>query len=774
MKYLAEARGKSGQLINFTFLKKRKWVTGILLAVIFVFMIFLALRLIPFAGLKTFLNRQNSTRFYDKNGTLLSIMPLKDGLYREYYPLKEIPESIQEIFIEAEDKNFYHHPGIDISSIIRAAYQNKTKGKIVSGASTITMQLVRLIHPRNPKAPITLSVKLKEAIEAVQLETKLSKSKILELYLNSIPFGFQAEGVGSAARIFFGKNLKNLNQEQIYALSIVPRRPQQYNPLKHPEASYSAAMDIGEKNNFSDTKQDWLTALKKTNTTALNCPCPHFINYIIQEYSNHSVRIPDTLELSIDATLNALISEEILQNLEKYKNARIENGAAFVINNHTGQIEAWVGNGDFYDSKSGQIDGVLVNNQAGSSMKPFLYALALESGFKPTTVLPDIPMDFGSEHIYVPFNFNNQYNGPQRLRVCLASSLNIPAVYTLYRIGLDSYYDKLISIGFDSLIGKRQNLGLSLALGSGEVSLYELVRAFSLFPRDGTLPQISWFKNLRDPESKIFKTKKKYAGYEPDTTRIICNMLSDKQARSLGFGFANVFDTEYPAIFKTGTSNQFQDIVALGATTGYTAGVWMGNFNGDTVIHKTGSSIPAGVVRAALDYLTNKYPDSAQKFKAPEGYIKQKICTLSGMKAGPYCPSTTYEYIRKDTPPEDNPVCDWHTKDSGRIHIIYPSEYQHWGGNKNYNGTFQTQQGKIRFLYPTDGAVFIYDHSLPENVQELCIEAIGSDSAELFVDEKSFGSKKGRLLWIIKLTKGEHTLKIQNENSQNRIKILVK
>jgi len=748
--------------------KTPRWVKTALLILATLFAIRAALFLIPYKNLKTFTSKQNSTRFYDRNGVLLQVLPLEQGLRREYLPLKEIPVSVQQSFIQAEDKNFYIHPGVDFISIVRAAAQNKKQGRIVSGASTITMQLVRLINPREKNQLVTLKIKFLEMCSAIHLDAKLSKKKILELYLNNVPFGFQTEGVASASRTFYGTEVASLSEEQIKELSQIPRRPSEYAPEKK-----------------------YVYAQK----------CPHFINYVTSQYKNKNEILPNSLRLSIDSELVANIENSIQQKLNDYKNARIQNGSAFVINNHTGEIFAWVGNGNFYDEHGGQIDGVLVRNQPGSSMKPFLYAEALdltiakpsEYNFYPTTILPDIPQDFGSSKVYVPLNFNNRYNGPVRFRVALASSLNIPAVYLLYNIGVTQYMSLLSELGFSSLDGERGSTGLSIALGSSEVTLYEMVHAFSVFPNDGNLLNINFLaddidkkysddnknkvKIISSAEKLFYKNntiQKKV--YSSDASRIICDMLSDSSARSLGFGHANVFETKYPCMFKTGTSNQFQNIIALGATTEFTAGVWLGNFEGETVIKQTGSSIPASIVRQILDYLTEQF--GAGNFKQPAGFEKQEVCTLSGLSPTDVCPSTTKEYVKKtiDGKRGELKKCDYHYKNNSQVQIRYPSEYQHWASGKNMAGTISSDETEINFLYPKDGAEFVFDPTVPQNVQSLRVQAYGgvSSSAELFVDDISFGIKKSTLFWNVPLAKGSHLLRIECGGEEKTISYTVR
>ena len=226
-------------------------IIKILVVILCIFItIFAILRFSPYKDYEQFIKRQNSSRFYDKNNKLIYVLPLTDGIYREYYSLEEIPTELQKIFIFAEDQNFYKHPGFNIASIFRAAKQNIQENKTVSGASTITMQLARIISPRKPGKKITITTKLKEVFNAIRIECRISKKKILELYLNSLPFGNQIEGIGSASRFFYNKNLNELNTSQMLMLSVVPRRPSFYSPINDPKKSYERAMEIGRKINF--------------------------------------------------------------------------------------------------------------------------------------------------------------------------------------------------------------------------------------------------------------------------------------------------------------------------------------------------------------------------------------------------------------------------------------------------------------------------------------------------------------------------------------------
>ena len=696
---------------------------------LFVLLLYCVLKIIPSPTLNAFMQRENSTRFYDRNGVLLQVRPLQDGLRREYYSLEELPEELVSAFVEAEDKNFYHHCGVDFISILRALMQNKKAGRIVSGASTITMQLVRIVYPR--KSSVSIGTKVQEMFCSFFIEVKLSKKKILELYLNSVPFGFQAEGVGSASRTFFGCTPDKLSLDEIKVLSVIPRRPALYAPEK--SFSYPSL-------------------------------CPHFINYIVQCYKAEKKHLPNKMVLSIDSNMVHGTEKLIQKKLEEYKVARIHNGAACAMNNKTGELFLWVGNASFYDDEhNGQVDGVLALNQPGSSMKPFLYAMALENGFSATDVLPDIPQDFGGEGVYIPFNFNNKYNGPVRMRVALASSLNVPAVYLLYNMGVQNYIDVLIRLGFRSLQSQRTTLGLSLALGGGEVSLLEMVHAFSVFPNDGWLVETSVEKTLAQ-NVLTAKSSAKQKVFESDTARIMCDILSDSAARELGFGHGSVFKTKYPSIFKTGTSNQFQNIIAVGATTEFTVGVWFGNFGGNTVVGETGSSIPAKIVRDILDELTNAY--GAGKFAKPSGYEKVSVCSLSGLRPSHDCPSVTEEFVsiadKASARMEKKKECDWHYREGNKIKIRYPSEYQHWANSRNMFGNAHVDGAMLEITFPRNNASFVYDGSLPATVQMLSVKAVGGvqSRAELYVDGVSYGIASDVFSWNVPLAVGRHDLTV--------------
>lgn len=710
---------------------------SIIVTVLIFFFLFLPpviLRLTPFPELTDFCAQEYSCRVYDRHGLLIQVTPIKGGGRREFTPIKQIPKALQKSFIQEEDSRFYFHHGVDWLSIFRALIQNKKANKTVSGASTITMQLAKAV---NKDKSHTIRRKLKDAFYAYRIEAKLSKKEILELYLNSIYFGKNSYGVTSAARSYFGCNLENLSPGQIQVLSILPRNPAYYNPLAHSKR-------------FLNFSQEAYEAASQARSYNYPYKLPHFVNYLMSsqtsEYELHT-----SLDLEISEMAQGFLRDALAQSHAD----RITNGALLLIDNEDGSVISWLGNGDFFDEEnSGQIDGVLTKNQPGSSMKPFLYALAIEENLLgPSTVLADIPSEFGNEKLYIPENFNNRFNGPVRTRIALASSLNIPAVSTLNKLGVQNYLEKLYELGFESLKENDSGLkaDLGLALGAGEVSLYELVPAFSVFVRDGNYlpPSVLQGKKLTNVRQV----------YSPDTTRIITSILSDKGARALGFGYSQTFQTSYPSIFKTGTSNQFQNIIALGATQKYTIGVWMGNFSGNTVIGKTGASLPAWVAKKVLDQLTGS-PDSSetQAFPEAENYHKEKICSLSGLKAGPHCNSTVLEYVKNNTNLE---VCSWHQKINGKNQTIYPAEYQKWLRSRPNLGILEYSNSPLTVITPKQNSLF-FASNLNSKKQAITFEATGgpANQLEIFYDEKKFATIKRPFIFTLPVDRGEHSCRM--------------
>lgn len=719
-------------------MKKR---TAIILSIVLgvLITVHLALFLLPYKPLKQFKEKPFSTVFYDCQGELLQVTSTGEGERREYCSWNELPPQVKKIFRKAEDKRFYFHNGSDPLAFISAIAQNASQKKIVRGGSTITMQLVKIItgDKRN-----SVKRKLKDIFYAHVIEAKLSKNKIFELYLNSIYFGHGAYGIASAARTFYGCTVRELSPQQICCLAVIPRNPTLYDPITQKDRNTQMACALYNKLYHKKLTQEEFQVFVPGSLFEYPFEAPHYVRYVSQELNSKS----SSVELSINLDIQRYAQVMLNEGLSQAQGSRISNASLLLIENKTGNPLAWIGNADFFDTThSGQVDGVLVKNQPGSSMKPFLYALALESKdqngqplYMPSSVLADIPQEFGDEKLYIPSNFNNRYNGPVTFRVALASSLNVPAVSILDKVGVDNYLDKLFELGFESLQQGGKQADLGLALGAGEVRLKELVPAFAVFVRDG----------------KAFDGKQIY---EPDTARIIASMLSDKASRALGFGYSQTFETDYPSIFKTGTSNQYQDIIALGATKDYTIGVWMGNFSGQTVIGKTGSSLPAWVAKKVLDFLEEGKNAQQQAFPEPEHYEKHKICSLSGMIAGPNCPASVYEYFPEGYLEKPN-RCTWHVKNGEEAQTLYPPEYQQWARKTRPELQIKYNAAPLSIQTPRNNSVFYYSE-FQKDKQALSVEVFGGayDTLTVYYDELFFDEINRPFTFLLPVQRGNHT-----------------
>jgi penicillin-binding protein 1C len=699
----------------------------------------------PYRDLAAFLARPHSIRFYDRYENLVQIDSPGEGLRREFIPLDELPAEIPAVFLAAEDRRFYWHPGVDAPAALRAFSQNLRAGRTLSGASTVTMQLARIIAGKAGGGKRGLAAKTLEALNALRLESRFSKRKLLELYLNSIPFGFQTEGVASAARNFFSAEPAALTPAEICALAVIPRNPAAYNPFTKPEACAAAARALAERAGLFQAD-----AWEPPRGRRFVYPqyMPHLVRHVsglidLRESREHSAGSagrsspyeygrPAAVILSANLALQLYAEDLLAAAVRRHAQSRLTDGAVIVIDNGSGEVLAWVGSADF---SSGQIDGVLVPNQNGSVLKPFLYALALEEGFTPSDVLADIPSSFGGERVYIPQNFNNRYNGPVLFRTALASSLNIPAVRLLDQLGAGAYIGFLRAAGF--ALPRAEEAGLGLALGNEAVSLAELAAAFAVFPRDGDyMPLVFEKDRAADVRVRIMK---------PDTARLICSILSDSAARRPGFGNGRSFRTPFPAMFKTGTANQFQNIAAVGATPGYTAAVWMGNFSGETVIGRTGSSVPAVIARDLLVRLQGRVQEP---FREPAEWIKAPVCALSGAAPGPFCPVVIDEYIPLGSVQGE---CGWHRGGPP----VYPAEYQAWFLGAGREGTLDYEAAPLEIVTPQNDFVYV------GAMTGIPVEVNGGAEAEL---EAEYDGKVYRVQrpfrFSVPYLKGRHTLTV--------------
>lgn len=682
--------------------------------------------LVPYQGQPALDGLQFSPVIVDRDGVELQVLPLKGGLRRVFRPLAQLPPDLVRIVLAAEDRRFWLHPGVDPWALVRAWLQNTQAGETVSGASTVSMQLARLLVPR----PRTAVSKLIEAWEALQLEARLGKDGVLELYLNLVPFGRNAEGFPAAARVFYGHDLADLTPAALASLAVVPRSPRAYDPFDRAAAHAAARARLAAGFGPADLPGEVPPALDPGRAGIWPFRTPHYVRWLTQRpgvFGDGRAPVATAIEPRLQGFLENLVARSVAEA----RSRRITNAAAYFLRPETMEVAAWVGSSDFgAEADQGQIDGVTMLRQPGSTLKPFLYALALEGGLTASTVLPDVPTDFGGAEVYTPANFNDQFNGPVRLRQALASSLNVPAVHTLQRIGVRPFTEFLIRAGFHSLEGQQGRLGLGLALGNAEVSLKELVEGYGLFLHRGTpKPGVP---GLLDPR----------------VADLVRDILTRHPDRVLAFGRAGNTRLSFEGALKTGTSNQFNNLWAVGFTPELLGGVWMGDFSGRTAIGTADSGFPAAIVARTLEAF-----GSGRLFPPVRDLERHPVCSLSGLAAGPFCDHVFDEWFLPGTAPKG---CDWHGADG----VSFPQEYRSWLAKYRYRqGGFL--EGPVQILRPRDGAVFFLDPTLPAAGQQLAVEATGNGRAEVLVDGRIVGTGRFPLRIWVSLAPGTHRLTVR-------------
>lgn len=554
---------------------------------------------------------KESTRIYDRTGTTL-LYELYRGERRTRIPLPDIPKTVREATISIEDKDFYSHEAISIRGIIRALIANISRGSIVQGGSTITQQLARTMFLSTNR---NLIRKAKELILAFRIERQYDKDKILELYLNQVPYGGEVYGVESASQTFFKKHAKDLNLAESAVLASLPKGPSYYSPwgsrVEELLARKNLVLDRMENLGYITAqeaerakKEEVVFAPPQTNITA-----PHFVNavtkYLISTYGEEFVR---TAGLTVITTLDARLQEAAQTAVAKgaARNEELYDGtnAALVAEDpKTGQILSLVGSRDYFDTENdGNFDVASLGlRQPGSTIKPFAYYTAFLKGYTPDTIVFDVPTDFNTtdnpDAAYAPENFDSIFHGPVPMRRGLGQSMNVPSVKTLYLAGVPEVVKTAQKFGLTTLT-EPWRYGLALALGGGEVRLVDLVGAYSVFAADGMRHKQTMILEVRNKEGKVLEKFSDQVSQVGDTqsVRLINDILSDSDLRS-GLFRSSLSLTVFPGYdvaLKTGTTNDYRDAWAVGYTPSLVVGVWAGNSD-NRPMQQRGSSILAAV-----------------------------------------------------------------------------------------------------------------------------------------------------------------------------------
>jgi penicillin-binding protein 1C len=692
----------------------------------------------------------------DREGVVLRTTRAGDGSRASWTPLADMDPQLIQAFLAVEDRRFYSHTGVDLRAVIRAATTDIQHRRLMSGASTITMQLARLL-----RAPgHSWTAKIAQALWALRLERHLGKNEILEQYLNRVPLGQGALGVTAAAALYFDAAPDHLSTGQAALLAGLARAPSSDNPFVSAERSRqrrAAALRRMQDDAFvtGDTRRRAEAEPVVAPRNGTPFLAPHFTSRVLAWADDSGSVAEGTWTTSLDVALQAELEGEVRHTVALLADREVRQAAAVVLDNRTGEILAWVGSPDFWADTAGQVDMVTSPRQPGSALKPFLYGLAFDRGFTAASVLPDIPRTYQtSTGPYQPRNYDRRYHGPVLAREALASSFNVPAIELADRLGAPALLHTLRGAGFASLDRTAEFYGLGMALGDGDVTLLELANAYRGLANGGVWRPWTWRRqapNESAGDSARFISR--------GSALVVLDILQDPVARIPGFGVETPFDFPFPAAVKTGTSRHYTDNWAVGVTAGFTVAVWAGNFSGRPMRQISGVTGAGPLLHRAMLDVARRYNPGALPSPASMGAVRVRVCRLSGERAGANCPGTDEWFLPGTAPPAGN--CAWHQA-GGRI--SWPAEYAEWESQNGRTGDIalaaNTGDGtpgrsdSLRILSPMAGDKYEIPPGMDPRYATIPLRAsAAAGSVRWFVDGVAHSSAR----W--KLQSGHHAIR---------------
>lgn len=704
-----------------------------------------------------------SIRVLDREGRLLREVRSSEGGIAQPVQLRELSPHVVPALLAAEDARFYDHLGIDPWAMARAAGQAVWHRRIVSGASTLTQQLARTVQHR----PRSLRGKWSEMLSALAIERALPKERILEEYLSRVAFGPNVRGIEAASRRYFDKPARQLSLAEAAALVSIPRGPTLYDPERGLERVRRRRDRVLLRMRDRDLADEGAIqrALAEPIRLQTRRPAPgawHFTQAVTTRLLPAPLERGSVSELwtTLDASLQREV-ETLVRDAARRLGAYDATAAAvLVVDNASGDVLAYVGAPDFFSAEAlGQNDGVLALRQPGSALKPFVYALALERGMTAASLVPDIPLHFPSAHgDYSPRNYDGRFHGPIRVREALASSLNVPAVYLVDRLGVPAVLDHLRHLGFTSLVRDPQHYGVALALGDGEVRLIELASAYATLATGGTRRPLRFVLSARDAtgQRRAFSAAVGERVLAKQAAEQITHILADDVARAASFGRDSALSFPFAAAAKTGTSKAFRDNWAVGYTRERTVAVWVGNFDGRPMRGSSGITGAGPLLHAALQ--------AAMRGVVPQplfdidAHAVREICPLSGLLPSRDCPHRTLERFTLAAAPST--TCEMHVTLAidpsnglrassacpGSMHQVfesYPRQFLSWakGAGRPIPPTSWSPRCASspssgagpapEVAYPPDGSRFFLDPSLVLEQQQIVFVGRSASHAEL-------------------------------------------
>jgi penicillin-binding protein 1C len=649
----------------------------------------------------------------DRNGNELTHFPRPDYFRHRPASLDEIPEHLVNATLAAEDKRFFSHSGIDYSSVARAIYDNIRSQRVTSGASTITQQLIKISTPVRER---NLRTKFREMALARRLESRWSKEQILTAYLNRLDYGSHRQGCLEAARYFFDKPLADLSLAEAALLAALPQAPSRLNPRANPGQILKRRNWILDRLQTEfDYPEDTIAqakaeALLLSSADSRN-PIPHLTH-----------RLPSGARTSIDTRWQKITGQILRDELAGLSAKNVHQGAVVVIENQSGEILALHGSPDFESVNGGQINGALSPRSAGSSLKPFTYALAFEKqNLFPGSIIADIPTPYQTEEgLDAPKNFDRRHHGPVSIRKALATSLNVAAMRMLNQLGGPEPLHELLTDLDLRLPKPASEYGLGLTIGNAEVSLLSLTNAYATLARLGEHRAVTFLH--QDPQTAR-------TILSPESCYLVAQILADNNARAPAFGTQSPLRLPFPCAVKTGTSSDFRDNWCLGFTREVTVGVWVGNFDNRPMAGVSGVSGAGPIFQKIMLALHEDRPAAFPK--QPETIDVISIDERTGhhylVPPPPNTPWHGLEYCRSNHLPLAVSPSDYDSQNR----VLLTSEYQEWYDSPDNvkSHAFALTDLKpltrlaLKSLAPLPDATYFLDPELPGSTNQLKLAA---------------------------------------------------
>jgi len=692
----------------------------------------------------------------------------------------QIPPKLEKAVLCFEDRYFYQHPGFNPVSIFKAMIRNIKAGKVVSGGSTITMQVCRLANPGKR----TLFKKLMELLQAVKLEILYSKKEILSLYLNNAPYGGNILGVRAASLKYFAREPAQLSWAEAALLAVLPNAPAQLSPGKNQQLLIDKRNRLLHRladRGYIDETTCELSCREPAVDSKRNLPCeaPHFTRYAAAK--QNSLEIRTTLDLELQNMIERTIK---FQSGYLHENG-IRNLSSLVIDNQSREILVWIGSQDFYDDEAqGQIDGVLAERSPGSTLKPFLYASAIDDGLiVPETMLADVPSYYG---VFQPKNASRKYDGWVTARKALVRSLNVPAVRLLNLYGFERYYYFLKDAGLTTLFRTAKGYGLTLIIGGCEVRMPELAALYCGLANQGSFAPLSYLKD----EEKA----KPVQLISPGSCWQILNVISELKRPGAEY-YWHQFDNQWKLAWKTGTSYGHRDAWAVGTNPQYTIAVWAGNFDNESNPMLSGAA-SAGPILFAIFNALPKEPEKSW-FKMPLNELEEcEICAETGYAPSKWCEKDTilvskqakalrfcnYHQPFQVTKDDKNTVCSKCWKDiehETKAYLVYPPQVRKYLKLNGYPvqkipphipDCPTRYKAKLQIDYPQPGALIFLPRDIDLQQQKLTPQISGyASETRLFwyLDDEFVGSSIGKENISLLPDNGFHTLSIIDESGNS-------